>query len=116
MTNYSNSPADREHRTLYRSDAVLPDLYRFRWVRASVLSAGRFVTLLGEEIIPTYSNQNFNETRGFVFNLGEPLTHTGVRASYTLTIMLRRPAGSTTDGIPEPASTMAVPTAKANLP
>jgi len=47
------------------------------------LSAGRFVTLLGEEIIPTYQSQNFNETRGFVFTLGEPLTHTGVRASYT---------------------------------
>ena len=47
------------------------------------LQAGRFVTLLGEEVIPTYTNQNFNETRGLLFNLGEPLTHTGVRASYT---------------------------------
>ncbi len=47
------------------------------------LQAGRFVTLLGAEIIPTYQNQNFNETRGDVFNLGEPLTHTGIRASYT---------------------------------
>ncbi|HVN29716.1 MAG TPA: outer membrane beta-barrel protein [Candidatus Binataceae bacterium] len=47
------------------------------------LQAGRFVTLLGEEVIPTYTNQNYNETRGLVFNLGEPLTHTGIRASYT---------------------------------
>jgi hypothetical protein len=47
------------------------------------LQAGRFVTLLGEEVIPTYTSQNFNETRGFVFNNGEPLTHTGIRASYT---------------------------------
>ena len=45
--------------------------------------AGRFVTLLGAEIIPVYNNQNFNESRGLLFNLGEPLTHTGVRASYT---------------------------------
>jgi hypothetical protein len=45
--------------------------------------AGRFVTLLGAEIIPVYNNQNFNESRGLLFNLGEPLTHTGVRGSYT---------------------------------
>lgn len=47
------------------------------------LQAGRFVTLLGAEVIPVYNNQNFNESRGLLFNLGEPLTHTGVRASYT---------------------------------
>ena len=45
--------------------------------------AGRFVTLLGAEVIPVYNNQNFNESRGLLFNLGEPLTHTGIRASYT---------------------------------
>ena len=47
------------------------------------LQAGRFVTLLGAEIIPTYTNQNYNETRSLLFTLGEPLTHTGVRGSYT---------------------------------
>ena len=47
------------------------------------LQAGRFVTLLGAEVIPTYSNLNFNESRSLIFNLGEPLTHTGVRGSYT---------------------------------
>ena len=47
------------------------------------MQAGRFVTLLGEEIIPTYQSQNFNETRSLLFTLGEPLTHTGIRASYT---------------------------------
>lgn len=82
VTNYSNSPADRTtgrfiDPTQYYLTYTLP-------VGSGVsLSAGRFVTLLGEEIIPTYTSQNFNETRGFVFNLGEPLTHTGVRASYT---------------------------------
>ncbi len=29
--------------------------------------AGRFVTLLGAEIIPVYNNQNFNESRGLLF-------------------------------------------------
>jgi putative OmpL-like beta-barrel porin-2 len=47
------------------------------------LQAGRMVTLLGAEVIPTYQNQNFNETRGLLFTLGEPLTHTGVRGAYT---------------------------------
>jgi Putative beta-barrel porin-2, OmpL-like. bbp2 len=46
------------------------------------LQLGRFVTLLGEEIIPTYANQNFNESRGLLFTLGEPLTHTGLRGTY----------------------------------
>jgi hypothetical protein len=47
------------------------------------LQAGRFVTLLGAEVIPVYNNQNFNESRGLLFTLAEPLTHTGIRASYT---------------------------------
>jgi hypothetical protein len=47
------------------------------------LQAGRFVTLLGEEIIPTYQNQNYNQSGGFIFNLGIPFTQTGVRGTYT---------------------------------
>src|SRR5262249_40412426 len=47
------------------------------------MQAGKFVTLLGEEVIPVYNNVNFNESRGFLFTLGEPLTHTGVRAQYS---------------------------------
>ncbi len=82
VTNYSNSPADRD-----TGRFIDPTQYYLTYTApvgsGIALSAGRFVTLLGEEVIPTYSNQNFNETRGFVFNLGEPLTHTGVRASYT---------------------------------
>ena len=48
------------------------------------IAAGRFVTLIGEEIIPTYQSPNFNEGRGLLYTLGEPITHTGVRASYTI--------------------------------
>jgi hypothetical protein len=55
--------------------------------------AGRFVTLLGAEIIPVYNNQNFNESRGLLFNLGEPLTHTGIRASYTVNDYVSLTAG-----------------------
>ena len=57
------------------------------------MEAGRFVTLLGAEIIPVYNNQNFNESRGLLFNLGEPLTHTGIRASYTFNDYVSATAG-----------------------
>jgi len=57
------------------------------------LEAGRFVTLLGAEIIPVYNNQNYNESRGLLFNLGEPLTHTGIRGSYTFNDYVSATAG-----------------------
>jgi outer membrane murein-binding lipoprotein Lpp len=66
--------------------------------------AGRFVTLLGAEVIPVYNNQNYNESRGLLFNLGEPLTHTGVRASYTFNDYVAATAG-VNNGWDDPAST-----------
>ena len=68
------------------------------------LEAGRFVTLLGAEIIPVYNNQNFNESRGLLFNLGEPLTHTGIRASYTFNDYVAATAGLN-NGWDDPAAT-----------
>ena len=46
------------------------------------LQLGRFVTLLGEEIIPTWNANNFNISRDFIFGFGIPFTHTGLRAQY----------------------------------
>jgi Putative beta-barrel porin-2, OmpL-like. bbp2 len=46
------------------------------------MSAGRFVTLLGEEIIPTWNANNFNISRDFIFGFAIPFTNTGVRAQY----------------------------------
>jgi len=66
--------------------------------------AGRFVTLLGAEIIPVYNNQNYNESRGLLFTLGEPLTHTGIRASYTFNDYVSATAGLN-NGWDDPAST-----------
>jgi hypothetical protein len=43
---------------------------------------GKFVTLLGYEVIETPAN--LNVTRGFLFSLGLPLTHTGILASYKI--------------------------------
>ncbi len=43
---------------------------------------GRFVTLAGNEVIDDSANTNIS--RSFLFQLVEPLVHTGVRASYAL--------------------------------
>jgi hypothetical protein len=48
------------------------------------LSLGRFVTLLGEEVIPVYNNLNFNESRSLLFGFAVPFTHTGLRAQYSV--------------------------------
>jgi hypothetical protein len=45
-------------------------------------SLGRFVTLLGVEVIPVYNNFDFNESKDFIFGFGIPFTHTGLRANY----------------------------------
>ncbi len=66
------------------------------------LQAGRFVTLLGAEIIPIYNNQNFNESRGLLFNLGEPLTHTGIQGAYTFNDYVAF-TGSVNNGWDDPA-------------
>ena len=46
------------------------------------LQLGRFVTLLGEEIIPVYNNFDYNISRDFIFGFGIPFTHTGLRGQY----------------------------------
>jgi hypothetical protein len=50
------------------------------------LDLGRFVTLLGAEVIPTYStygSADYNISRSFIFGFGIPFTHTGLRGTYT---------------------------------
>lgn len=49
------------------------------------LSAGKFVTLLGAEIIPVYNNLDYNESRSLLFGFAIPFTHTGIRAQYSFT-------------------------------
>lgn len=44
------------------------------------LKAGKFVTLLGYEVIPTYSAFNPNISTSLLFNLSIPFTHTGILA------------------------------------
>ena len=56
-----------------------------------VLKLGKFVTLLGYEVIE--SPLNLNYSRGFLFTLGTPLTTTGGLVSYTFTDWLSMQAG-----------------------
>jgi len=55
------------------------------------LKAGKFVTLLGYEVIESPNNLNFS--RGYLFGLAIPLTHTGGLASYTFTDRFNMTAG-----------------------
>jgi hypothetical protein len=55
------------------------------------LKGGKFVTLLGYEVIESPNNLNFS--RGYLFGLAVPLTHTGGLASYTVTDWFNVTAG-----------------------
>ncbi|MFQ5457691.1 MAG: outer membrane beta-barrel protein [Myxococcota bacterium] len=52
---------------------------------------GKFVTLLGAEVIE--SPDNFNITRSILFGFAIPFTHTGIRATYPLTDTVSVTAG-----------------------
>ena len=45
--------------------------------------AGKFVTHMGYELIEGYDGYNDNYSRSLLFNYAIPLTHTGVKASYS---------------------------------
>ncbi len=46
------------------------------------LSAGRQVSLIGFEYIPSWNNINFNQSIDLLYSLGEPFTVTGLRGTY----------------------------------
>jgi hypothetical protein len=46
------------------------------------LSAGRQVSLIGFEYIPSWNNINFNQSIDLMYSLGEPFTVTGLRGTY----------------------------------
>jgi hypothetical protein len=55
------------------------------------LKGGKFVTLLGYEVIESPNNLNFS--RGYLFTMAVPLTHTGGLLSYTFTDWFNVTAG-----------------------
>ena len=56
-----------------------------------ILKGGKFVTLLGYEVIESPNNLNFS--RGYLFTLAIPLTHTGGLVSYQFTDWFTLTAG-----------------------
>lgn len=48
------------------------------------LKGGKFITLLGYEVIPTYTNFNPNISTSFLFGFSIPFTHTGLLAHFPI--------------------------------
>jgi hypothetical protein len=65
--------------------------YRIPVGSGLTLKAGKFVTLLGYEVIESPNNLNFS--RSFLFGFAIPLTHVGALASYPVTDWLSITAG-----------------------
>ena len=59
-----------------------------------IVKAGKWVSLLGYEVIESPNNLNFS--RGFLFNLAGPFTHTGGLLSYAFTDWLTAQVGVVT--------------------
>jgi len=76
--------------TFEKSDFEVEELYA-TWtvpddspaLKGLTLKGGKFVTLLGAEVIEPWANPNFS--RSFLFGLAIPFTHTGGLVSYPIT-------------------------------
>ncbi|MBI4522953.1 MAG: porin [Deltaproteobacteria bacterium] len=60
------------------------------------VKGGKFVTLMGTEVIPAPGSPNPNISRSFAFNFAIPLTHTGVLFSYPVASWLTLMGGPVT--------------------
>ena len=61
-------------------------------LKGLTLKGGKFVTLLGAEVIEPWSNYNYS--RSFLFSLAIPFTHTGALVSYPITDKLSVTGGA----------------------
>jgi len=52
------------------------------------LDVGKFVTLLGYEVLEGYDGYDDNNSRSFLFEFAIPFTHTGVKATYAFSSMV----------------------------
>jgi hypothetical protein len=82
-THYSNSTIPSQNSTQEFDPTQAYLTYTIPLGKGINMQAGKFVTLLGEEVIPVYNNVNFNQSNSFIFGFGIPFTHTGVRAQYS---------------------------------
>jgi hypothetical protein len=78
-----STPSLREAYLTYKTPLAIPTTDK-----PITLKAGKFVTLLGEEIIKTWSNFNYNISNSVEFGFGIPYTHVGGLANVPITDML----------------------------
>jgi hypothetical protein len=82
VTHWSNSSSSTESsNSIELRDAYLT--YKLPWYDIS-LKAGKFVTLLGYEVLKTYNSFNPNISNSMLFGYAIPFTHTGLLANVPL--------------------------------
>ncbi len=79
VTNWSNSNTAERQNSIELREAYLT--YQLPIDLDIKLTAGKFVTKHGAEIIESWDNHNYNITRSFNFGFGIPFTHTGLMAT-----------------------------------
>ena len=87
VTHWSNNPNSTEsNNSIELREAYLT--YKLPFLDNVTLKGGKFVTLLGAEIINNYDNFNWNVSRSFSFGFGVPFTNTGLLANIALGSMV----------------------------
>jgi len=93
-THWSNNPNSTEStNSVELREAYLTYKLPFSFLDNVTLKGGKFVTLLGAEIINNYDNFNYNISRSFSFGFGIPFTHTGLMANMPIGSMVSVDAG-----------------------
>jgi hypothetical protein len=84
LTSYYNNQPGAHNPTGWMDPTQVFLTYTLPVGKGLILSAGRQVSLIGYEYIPSWNNINFNQSIDLLYSLGEPFTVTGVRGMYSL--------------------------------
>ena len=93
-TNWSNG-SNRNSNTPFelREAYATYKLPFFQDITTLTFKGGKFVTLLGAEVVNNYDNFNYNISRSFSFGFGIPFTNTGLMTNFTVGSMVSVDAG-----------------------
>lgn len=86
VTNWSNSSSTERTNSVELREAFLT--YKLPVGEGITITAGKFVTRHGMEIIENYDGHNLNISRSFNFGFGIPFTHTGLMATVPINSLL----------------------------
>ena len=94
VTHWSNNLNSSEStNSIELREAYLTYKLPFSYLDNVTLKGGKFVTLLGAEIINNYDNFNYNISRSYSFGFGIPFTHTGLMSNIAIGSMVSIDAG-----------------------